>query len=176
MTTETAGASSAPESAATIDEAARLREEAARLRDDLLRARAEAENVRKRARADALLLAEAAAARIVEAVLPVLEGLDRAAAAAPDEGVRHLARLLRSALEAEGVEIVAPAVGERFDPLRHEAVERRETEAAAEGTVVEVLAPGALLRGRLLRSARVAVAVAPVRASSAPAPSAPAAG
>jgi molecular chaperone GrpE len=159
------------------------------LREENLRLRAEVENVRKRARADALAAVRAAHDRLVLALLPVLDSLDRAEAAlgpaggngggdpALADGFRRIGRLLRAALESEGVSAFAPAAGERFDPLRHEAADRRETDAADEGAVLEVLERGYLLAGRLLRPARVAVAVRPpTRSSPASAPEAGRAG
>lgn len=177
--TSAAPPESAPESmpGAAAGEIETLRAEVERWRDETLRARAETENARKRARAEASGLAEAAAARVAAGLLPVLDGFDRALPAPSDagangaaddphlEGVRLLVRMLAAALEGEGLEAFAPRPGDRFDPLRHEAVERREDAAAPDGSVAETLARGYLFRGRLLRPARVAVAVAPAETS-----------
>ena len=51
-----------------------------------------------------------------------------------------------------------PAVGEAFDPARHEAVATTETEDVQEGQVVEELQKGYLYGEELLRPARVKVA------------------
>ena len=51
-----------------------------------------------------------------------------------------------------------PAVGEAFDPARHEAVATAETQEAEEGQIVEELQKGYLYGEELLRPARVKVA------------------
>lgn len=48
-----------------------------------------------------------------------------------------------------------------FDPARHDAVERVETDEHVEGTILKQYARGYLWRGRVLRPARVTVAVPP---------------
>jgi molecular chaperone GrpE len=53
------------------------------------------------------------------------------------------------------------AVGERFDPNRHEATGRMVRVDQPPDTVVVELAPGYLLNGRMLRPAQVIVAAAP---------------
>ena len=53
------------------------------------------------------------------------------------------------------------AVGQAFDPTRHEAIARVVSVAAAPNTVVSEQLPGYLLHDRVLRPALVVVAVAP---------------
>ena len=50
------------------------------------------------------------------------------------------------------------AVGEPFDPTRHEALMREEREGVTEPTVVTVLQVGYEMNGRVVRPARVSVA------------------
>ncbi|PYV07884.1 MAG: nucleotide exchange factor GrpE [Acidobacteria bacterium] len=63
---------------------------------------------------------------------------------------------------------VAPieALGERFDPNRHEALIREENPRYPENTVIEVLREGYLYKDRLLRPAQVKVAVQPRKQDS----------
>ena len=49
--------------------------------------------------------------------------------------------------------------GEAFDPAKHEAVVQVPTEGATEQTVADVIEPGYMLGDRLVRAAKVAVAV-----------------
>ena len=63
-------------------------------------------------------------------------------------------------LERNGVTRYS-ALGQPFDPTRHEATARVIKTDQSPGTVVFEEAPGYLLHGRLLRPARVAVAAAP---------------
>jgi molecular chaperone GrpE len=53
------------------------------------------------------------------------------------------------------------ALGQPFDPQRHEAIARVVSADAAPDTVVAEIAPGYLLHGRVLRAAMVSVAAAP---------------
>ena len=59
-------------------------------------------------------------------------------------------------LTRSGVELVGQ-VGEKFDPVKHEAISDRPAMSGEEGTVVEVLEKGSLLHGRLLKPAKVIV-------------------
>jgi molecular chaperone GrpE len=98
----------------------------------------------------------------------VLDNFDRAAAAARAaggaanvmEGVELIQRELLRVLERHGVTRYS-AVGQPFDPARHEAIARVVSAEAAPDTVVAETAPGYLLNGRVLRAALVAVAAAP---------------
>ena len=103
-------------------------------------------------------------ANFIEALLPVLDNLQRATeatesgASAQDvaEGVRRTATSFENALIAAGVEPLA-SVGEQFDPELHDAVETAEVEPEDEGKVIEEYARGYRIGDRLLRPARVKV-------------------
>ena len=64
---------------------------------------------------------------------------------------------LKRTLEEVGVTEI-DAVGQAFDPSRHEAMSRKQTDEAEEGTVIEQTRKGYQLRDRLLRAASVVVA------------------
>ena len=109
---------------------------------------------------------DAARADLMRRMLPVLDDLDRALAAAEqgaggralEEGVALVRDRLMQALAAEGVEPVAIA-GRPFDPEVAEAVATEETDdPARDHQVIEELERGFRLRGALLRPARVRVA------------------
>jgi molecular chaperone GrpE len=130
--------------------------------NDLKRVAAEFENYRKRfSRGKAGLVARAHE-RLVKELLPVLDDLERALAAAEEheeakleEGVRLVHRELKAALDREGLaEIETDGV---FDPHVHEALLSQPSEAE-EGSVLEVLQKGYKLGDRVLRPARVVVA------------------
>jgi molecular chaperone GrpE len=138
-------------------------------RDDYLalaqRTQADFENYRKRVARDAKAAELRGVARLARELLPALDNLDRAVAAAAEgsdaqliEGLRLVQRELRSALERVGIESYGEA-GEEFDPERHEAVAAQSRDGAAAGTVLEVFQSGyRLAGGGILRAARVLVA------------------
>jgi molecular chaperone GrpE len=74
--------------------------------------------------------------------------------------VELIQRELLRVLERAGLSRYS-AVGQRFDPARHEAIARVISAEAAPDTVVSETGPGYLLHGRVLRPALVAVAAAP---------------
>ena len=135
-------------------------------RDALMRAVAEAENARKRAQADAANSQKYAVERFAESLLPVVDSLEAALAAAPDandpivQGVQVTLKQLLTALERARVTPIAAAPGERFDPYRHQAMASVEADAEP-NTIVDVLQKGYQLHERVLRPALVSVARQP---------------
>lgn len=103
-------------------------------------------------------------ANFIAGLLPVLDNLQRATEAAEAgssteviaEGIRQTASSFENALRAAGVEAI-DAVGEKFDPELHEAVETVEGPAEDEGKVIEQYTRGYKIGDRLLRPARVKV-------------------
>ncbi len=136
--------------------------------DRLLRALAEADNIRRRAQRDRDDYVKYATESLLRELIPVLDNMDRAlesARATPGAGsvvtgVELIQRELLRVLERSGVTRYS-AVGQPFDPTRHEAIARVVSTEAAPDTVVTETAPGYLLNGRVLRPAMVAVAAAP---------------
>jgi molecular chaperone GrpE len=131
------------------------------------RTQADFENFRKRAARDAQVAAERGTTKVVKELLPALDNLERAIAAAEaqeaDEehhltaGIRLVQRDLVAALERVGIETFSPK-GELFDPNEHEAMVQQPVEGFATGTVVEVYQQGYRLNGSVIRPARVVVA------------------
>ena len=142
--------------------------------DRYLRSVAELDNFRKRTRKEIEDARIDAQGRVLREMLPVIDNLERALAAAGGaeaeggqsiiEGVRLVLRQFAQALERCGVTQVV-AQGEAFDPTQHEAVSQIETDSAPPGTVVGVLQSGYRIGERLLRPALVVVAKAPPAAA-----------
>jgi molecular chaperone GrpE len=130
--------------------------------NDLKRVAAEFENYRKRVLRDQESLVARAHERLVKELLPVLDDLERALAAAEEheeatleEGVRLVHRELAEALAREGLaEIETNGV---FDPHVHEALLSQPSDQDV-GSVLEVVQKGYRLGDRVLRPARVVVA------------------
>jgi molecular chaperone GrpE len=158
-----AGPPTGDEVARDLDE---LREKAAQ-RDEYLalaqRTQADFENYRKRMAREVSLAEGRGISRLAKELLPALDNLDRAIAAAPagqdgvTEGFRLVHAELTAALARLGIEGYAPK-GEPFDPNEHEAMAQHPVEGAASGTVVEVYQQGYRLNDTILRPARVVVA------------------
>jgi molecular chaperone GrpE len=147
-------AESAPE---TLGSAPRQASDAGLL-DDLQRLKAEYDNYRKRVERDRALVAEQAAARAVAELLPVLDDVERARQHGELEGgFKSVADGLDAALTRLGLERFG-VPGDEFDPTRHDAVMHTYSTDVATSTCVDVLRPGYLFAGRLLRPAMVAVA------------------
>ena len=137
--------------------------------DRVLRVQAELQNVRRRAQLDVEKAHKFALDKFAEALLPVVDGMERGLSAVDRENtelapfVEGLELSLRSFLDVLAkfsVEAVDPA-GEPFDPQVHEAIAMVESAHAEPGSVLEVVQKGYTLNGRLLRPARVVVAKAP---------------
>jgi molecular chaperone GrpE len=152
----------APTEAGLEERLAALEAERDEYLNDLKRVAADFENYRKRAARDQESLVARAHERLVKELLPVLDDLERALAAAEEheeakleEGVRLVHRELRSALDREGLAEIE--TNGSFDPHVHEALLTQPSEAE-EGSVLEVLQKGYKLGDRVLRPARVVVA------------------
>jgi molecular chaperone GrpE len=146
---------------AELDEA---RGQAAQQRDLVLRAAAELDNIRKRAARDVEQAHRYALEKLVQELLPVVDGLEsavatgaRADAASLAAGQEATLKLLKKALERFAVVTLDPQ-GEPFDPERHEAMAMQDSPTAEPHSVLHVVQRGYELNGRLLRPARVIVA------------------
>lgn len=146
-------------------------QEIARLKDLYLRAHAEMENLKKRTAKEKEEFTKYSQESLILSLLPAVDNLERALEAAKNDqgstnasaleaGVALILKQFLETLEKAGVKPVE-ARGTPFDPHFHHAVMQVETADLPEGTVVEVLQKGYLLKDRLLRPAMVKVATAP---------------
>ena len=151
-----------PESGAESGET----EDAAKLKEQLAYLGAEFENFRKRVARERDAQAAFGNERLLLAILPFLDNLERAmgqAAASAESllsGVRMTYDLFLSELRKFGLEQL-PAQGGAFDPSLHEAIASVPSPGMPGGTIVAEARKGYLLHGRLLRPAQVTVAAAP---------------
>jgi molecular chaperone GrpE len=136
--------------------------------DRWVRAVADLENYRKRSQRERDEVQKFGVEKLVKDLLPVLDNLDRAlAAAAADDPLVAGVKLVRSsfeqALSRHGVKGFS-AMGTPFDPAQHEALMQVPSADTAPGTVVLEHARGFTLHERLIRPAMVGVAVAAPKA------------
>jgi molecular chaperone GrpE len=140
--------------------------EVAELEDQLLRALAEQENIRKRAQREIEDGAKFAVSDFARDLLSTADDLRRAVETMPDtadhaarqlrDGIAAIERGFAETLKKYGVQRIDP-LGLPFDPHRHQAIFEADVDQPV-GTVIEVLQPGYLHNGRLLRAAMVGVA------------------
>ena len=145
------------------EQLASLEIEVAAAREQVLRVSAEMQNVRRRAEQDVEKAHKFALERFAGELLSVVDNLERALAAIPEEeaanreGVELTLKSLLAALEKHGVSLISPQ-GEAFNPEWHQAIAMLDAPQAAPNSVVDVMQKGYSINGRLLRPAMVAVA------------------
>ena len=131
-------------------------------RDKYLRLYAEFDNFRKRTMRERADLVRSAGRDLTEALLPVLDDFERAAAAEQDpeqvrEGYQLIDQKMRGILEARGLQRME-AKGSEFDTDLHEAITQIPAPAEdLKGKVVDVVEPGYKLHDSVLRFAKVVV-------------------
>jgi molecular chaperone GrpE len=151
-----------PGPAVDVEEIQRQRDE---YYDLLLRKTAEFENYRKRMDRDRQAVSEAAAADLLEELLPLVDDLERALKAdagaegadAYRRGVELIHRQLVELLRKRGVRPIE-ALGADFDPYYHQAVAHESIEGRRDGEVIDEFRRGYMLGDRLLRPSMVKVA------------------
>ncbi len=148
------------------NELAKARRERDDLYDRLLRKTAEFDNYRKRVERERRESAQYAAGDLLEALLPIVDGFERAlqAEAGPDaegyrQGIELIYKQLQDLLARRGVTPI-DAVGQMFNPHIHQAITYESSPGRAEGEIIEEVRRGYKLGDRLLRPAMVKVAKA----------------
>ncbi|MHC4909608.1 MAG: nucleotide exchange factor GrpE, partial [Planctomycetota bacterium] len=104
-------------------------------------------------------------AKVVRAILPVLDNFDIALEQAIDtltieqivEGVQLVRDELNNALEGQGVTRIAPDPGDEFDPMKHEAMLQQPSREHPPNSVVQVFQTGYAMGEQVIRAAKVAV-------------------
>jgi molecular chaperone GrpE len=171
------GASNAAEAAPAVappSELELLQAERDKLKDQLLRTAADFDNFRKRTRRDIDEARQRSRDDLIRELLPVFDNLGRALQTVGGvsdltsvvEGVRMVLKLFEDTTERMGL-VRVPAVGQRFDPAVHEAIQQKETEEHPPGTVIAEIAAGYRFGERLVRPSMVVVARKPAPAKAA---------
>ena len=146
-------------------ETAKLISELDDLRQTLLRRQADFDNYRKRIEKERADDSKRSTARVIEGLIPVIDGFEHALAAHGQKeyenyrkGFELIYKQLLENVAKLGAERIDP-VGKPFDPHQHQAMDRLETTEHEDGTVVHTFQPGYVFHGRVLRPAMVRVAV-----------------
>lgn len=145
------------------DQLQQLGEKLVELNDKYLRTVAEYENYRKRTNVEKAELIVNGGKDVMRMVLPTIDDLERAIQAMADdnarEGVTMICNKLLNALAQKGLKAME-VKGEKFDESLHEAVTQiPASDAHPKGTVVDVVEKGYFLNDKVLRYAKVVVAI-----------------
>jgi molecular chaperone GrpE len=167
-TTEPAAPEDTTSTSEDVSPFAALEAERDKLKDQLLRMAADFDNFRKRTRKDLEQVDKRAREETLRELLPIFDNLERAAQAAEGaagvesirEGVRMVLRLWEDNSIRVGLTRIV-AIGERFDPMLHEALQQKDTDEHPPGTIVAEIQAGYRLGDRLVRPAMVVVARKP---------------
>ena len=173
-------AGTAPEAPEAVDiEALKAELKAAQVQaaenlDKFMRAKAETENVRRRAETDVASAHKFAIERFALEMLAVKDSLERArtvdlktsdaALEKMFEGIDLTLKLMDSIFQKFALTEISPAIGDKFDPEKHQAMSAQDNAEVPPNHVLMVLQKGYLLNNRLLRPALVIVAKAPAEA------------
>ena len=148
----------------TVDE---LEDENKQLKDRLMRSMAETENIRKRGERDRREAEAYGGTKLARDLLSVHDNLARALENIDEdlreqhssltEGLELTQRELLQVFEKHKIVKVEPANGEKFDPKLHQAMFEAPVPNTVKGTVIQTMAPGFTIAGRLIRAAQVGV-------------------
>lgn len=139
-------------------------EKLAEMNDKYVRLYSEYENYRKRTNTEKADLIINGSKDMIKAVLPVVDDMERALTAMADsdaskEGVQLIYNKLMNILSQKGLKPIE-AKGTKFDENLHEAVTQfPATDESQKGLVVDVVEKGYFLNDKVLRFAKVVVAI-----------------
>lgn len=146
------------------EELAEARQQAGEMRDRFLRLNAEFDNYKKRTLKERMELLATASSDMMVAMLPVMDDFERAIKAisvSEDStalnGIQLIYNKLKSILESKGLEAMN-CTGAAFDADLHEAITTMPiADEAKKNTVIEEVEKGYLLKGKVIRHAKVVV-------------------
>lgn len=148
-----------------LDPIAALEQERDEFKALAQRTQADFVNYKRRTDEERLTVGRMASSQVLVRLLPVLDDLQRAVGATPEDvpeswanGVKMIAVNLQSIMQAEGVTMYGPEPGDTFDPAEHEAVYFQPTDEQPAGAVLSVVRLGYRAGDRVLRPAQVVVA------------------
>ena len=145
-------------------EATAATDELTKWRELAMRTAAEYDNYRKRCVKDREEFTRYATRGLLEELLPSIDNFEMGMQMAEKEqgsmiyiGMDMVKKQLQDFLAGQGVEPIAASVGQAFDHNVHEAIQSEPSEQE-EGTILRILRPGYMLKGKLLRPVNVVTA------------------
>jgi len=139
--------------------------------NSLRRLQADFQNYKKRVAREKQNIYKYASEDLIVKLLPILDNFERAMDSAKSkkekedekefksfiQGVDMILKQFKQVLEEEGVKEIQ-AVGEKFDPNYHEAVEQVEDERYQSDTIISVVRKGYIYKDKVIRPSLVKVA------------------
>lgn len=148
-------------------EAAAATDDLTKWRELALRTAAEYDNYRKRCVKEREEFTRYATRSLLEELLPIIDNFEMGMQMAEKEqgsmiyiGMDMVKKQLHDFLSSQGVETIPVTVGQAFDHNLHEAIQSEPSDQE-EGTILRILRPGYMLKGKLLRPVNVVTAAAP---------------
>ncbi len=165
---EEASAGGDPQSSA--DEVEKLKAELEEQKEKNLRLYAEFDNFRRRTAKESFELMATANAKLIEKLTEVLDNFGRAFEAQGkgsaedfatfEKGVKMIYGRFKEILDAEGLEEIDPS-GTEFDPNVHDAMLQQNSDTVPENHVIQTVAKGYKIKGKILKHAKVIVSQGP---------------
>jgi molecular chaperone GrpE len=155
-----------PEVAEVQEEKSEWQVKAEEYLNDLKRVQADFENYKKRQQAEAKEFSSHLAKSIVTDLIPVLDNLHAASEHVPADltespwvkGITYIEKQFEDALKNYGVEPIEVKVGDKFNPIEHEAVDQKNEDGkVSEHKIEKVLQKGYKVGDRVIKAARVIV-------------------
>ena len=133
-------------------------------KDRYLRLNAEFENQRKRLQKEKEEFVKYANEKLIIEFIDIMESLERGLENAKGStekdklihGMRLIYKQLKNALEKNGL-VQIKALGEKFDPYKHEAMMQTPSDDNEEGTILEEFTRGYMLSNKVIRYSKVRV-------------------
>lgn len=133
-------------------------------KDRCLRLNAEFENQRKRLQKEKEEFVKYANEKLIIELIDIMESLERGLENAKGsknnekliQGMELIYKQLKNVLEKNGL-VAIKALGEKFDPYKHEAMMQTPSDDDEEDTILEEFARGYMLNNKVIRYSKVRV-------------------
>ncbi len=133
-------------------------------KDRCLRLSAEFENLRKRTQKDKEEFVKYANEKLIIELIDIMESFERGLENANEssnndkliKGMELIYKQLKNVLEKNGL-VPIKALGEKFDPYKHEAMMQTPSDDSAEDIVLEEFQRGYMLNNKVIRYSKVRV-------------------
>lgn len=142
-----------------------VKEQSAKHLNQLKYAKADLENVQKQSQKRLIDVIDRANGELLEKMLPIVDELEILSSKDAEklrliEGVKMVHIKLMKLMESEGITQIN-AIGEKFDPFKHEAIMEVETLDIPDGHIAEEIRRGFIFKDKVLRASVVKVARTP---------------